>query len=43
MKIHGVPTNYTNLIETMLTDRKTCLKFDDYVSPPIDIINGTTQ
>ena len=43
MKTRGVPSNYTNLIETMLTNRKTHLKFDDYISPPIDVNNGTTQ
>ena len=43
MRARGVPLNYTNLIESMLTNRKTHLKFDDYTSPPLSIDNGTTQ
>ena len=43
MRLCRVPHNYTKLIETMLTNRKTHLKFDDYVSPLLNINNGTTQ
>jgi len=43
MRECGVPCNYTSLIETMLTNKKTHLKFDDYISPPLSINNGTTQ
>lgn len=43
MRACGVPCNYISLIETMLTNRKTHLKFDNYISPPLSINNSTTQ
>jgi len=43
MKAQGVPLIYTNFIKTMLINRKTHLKFDDFTSPPLNINNGTTQ
>jgi len=43
MRVHGVPHRYTNLIENMLTSRKTHLKFDDCILPPFSINNGMTQ
>ena len=43
MRAHGIPLCYTNLINTMLTGRKTQLKFDDFSSDPININNGTIQ
>jgi Reverse transcriptase (RNA-dependent DNA polymerase) len=43
MKARGVPSCYIRLIAHMLTGRKTHLKFDDFISDLLDIINGTTQ
>lgn len=43
MKSRRVPSSYVRLIDRMLTGRSTLLKFNDYISDPIDIINGTTQ
>ena len=43
MKTHKIPTCYINLISNMLTNRKTCIVFDNFTSDPIDIDNGTTQ
>ena len=43
MKTLKVPTCYIKLIENMLTNRTTCLHFDDYISDNIQIQNGTTQ
>jgi len=43
MKTRSIPSCYSKLIERMLTERKTCLKFDNFTSDPIDIINSTTQ
>ena len=43
MKSQGVPTGYVKLIDRMLTNRSTRLKFDDFTSDPISILNGTTQ
>ena len=43
MKNRHVPTQYIQLFNKMLTNRKTHLCFDDYVSKPIQISNGTTQ
>ena len=43
MKMRRVPLCYTKLIDRMLTDRQTRLHFDDFISDPINIINGTTQ
>jgi hypothetical protein len=43
MKARRVPPCYIKLISRMLTNRKTRLHFDDHISDPIDIDNGTTQ
>lgn len=43
MRERRVPECYVKLTERLLTDRKTRLKFDDFISDLIDIINGTTQ
>jgi hypothetical protein len=43
MKMRRVPLCYTKLAERMLTNRQTQLRFDDFISDPIQIINGTTQ
>ena len=43
MKSHRVPTHYIQLFDNMLSNRNTCLRFDDYISDPILIRNGTTQ
>ena len=38
-----VPTCFIKLANLMLTGRSTRLKFDDYLSNPIPLGNGTTQ
>ncbi|GLB42960.1 putative encoded by [Lyophyllum shimeji] len=43
MRECGVPKCYVNLTRRMLTSRRTRLKFDDFVSELIDILNSTTQ
>lgn len=43
MKARGVPTCYISLFDRMLTERWTQLRFDDYTSDLIRLINGTTQ
>ncbi|KAF8234869.1 hypothetical protein L208DRAFT_1009994, partial [Tricholoma matsutake] len=43
MKAQGVPSCYIRLTKCMLTGHKTCLKFDDFISDLINIINSTTQ
>lgn len=43
MKAHGVSTNYTDLVASMLTNRRTHLKFNYYTSSAINIIIGTIQ
>ena len=43
MKSRRVPTIYIRLFERMLSDRQTRLRFDDFLSDPIQILNGTTQ
>ncbi|GLB41456.1 putative encoded by [Lyophyllum shimeji] len=43
MRECGVPECYINLTRRMLTGRRTRLKFDDFVSELMDIMNGTTQ
>jgi ribonuclease HI len=43
MKMRRVPLCYIKLIERMLTNRQTQLRFDDFISDPIQINNGTTQ
>ena len=43
MKSRRIPTCYVQLADLMLTGRSTRLRFDDFISDPIDINNGTTQ
>jgi hypothetical protein len=43
MKLRHVPLCYTKLAECMITNRQTQLHFDDFISDPILINNGTTQ
>jgi hypothetical protein len=43
LKARRVPSCYICLITNMLTNQKTRLHFDDIVSDPIPIDNGTTQ
>lgn len=38
-----IPKVYVKLIDRMLTGRKTRLKFDDFISDLMDVLNGTTQ
>ena len=38
-----IPGNYLAFIESMLTHRRTWLKFNDFILGPISINNGTTQ
>ena len=43
MKTRRVPTIYIKLFDRMLSNRTTRLRFDDFLSDPIHINNGTTQ
>lgn len=43
MKSRQVPEVYICLIDNMLSKRQTQLHFDDFISKPITINNGTTQ
>jgi hypothetical protein len=43
MRMRQVPKCFTDLAALMLTDRTTRLKFDDFISDPIPLKNGTTQ
>ena len=43
MKSCWVPTCYIHLFNNMLSNHSTCLCFDNYISNPILIHNGTTQ
>lgn len=43
MKKRRVPTKYIGLVQALLTDRRTQLKFDDHTSAPIPINNGIGQ
>ena len=43
MKSRCVPTQYIQLFNKMLSGHKTQLHFDNYISEPIQITNGTTQ
>ena len=38
-----VPKCFTDIVDLSLTGRSTVLKFDDYISDPIPLLNGTTQ
>ena len=43
MRMRRVPKCFTDIVSLSLTGRTTSLKFDDYISDPIPIDNGTTQ
>jgi hypothetical protein len=43
MRLRGVPTVCTDIIDLMLTGRSTRLSFDDYISEIINIVNGNNQ
>src|ERR1700720_3431907 len=43
MKMRRVPKCFTDIVDLSLTGRSTVLKFDDYISDPIPLLNGTTQ
>ena len=43
MKCWKIPSCYIKLIDKMLSGRKTRLHFDNFISKPINIQNGTTQ
>ena len=43
LKTRRVPHTYIRLFERMLSNRQTKLRFDDFLSDPINIANGTTQ
>jgi hypothetical protein len=38
-----IPTAYVNFVKQLLTGRRTKLKFDDYLSESMDILNGIGQ
>ena len=43
MKLCHIPTAFVSIVELMLTDRSTKLRFDDFISDCMPINNGTTQ
>jgi Reverse transcriptase (RNA-dependent DNA polymerase) len=43
MWMHTVPECFTDIVSLSLTGHTTCLKFDDFVSNPIQLTNGTIQ
>jgi ribonuclease HI/exonuclease III len=43
LKKRRIPTIYINFIKQLLTGRRTKLKFDDFLSESIDILNGIGQ
>ena len=43
MRTQGVPSQYIQMTQLMLTDRQTRLSFDDYLSDPVAITNGNNQ
>ena len=43
LKKRRIPEVYVNFIKNLLTDRKTKLKFDDYISEAINVDNGIGQ
>lgn len=43
MRKRRIPTQYINFVKQILQDRKTRLKFDDFVSEPTNIDNGIGQ
>ena len=43
MRSRRVPTPHIKLFDRMLSERQTILKFNDFLSNPISVTNGTTQ
>ena len=43
MRMRRVPDCFINIVKLSLTGRTTQLKFDDYISDPISLDNGTMQ
>jgi hypothetical protein len=43
MRMRHVPQCFTDLTDCTLSGRSTRLRFDDFISDPIPLINGTTQ
>ena len=43
MRMRRVPKCFTDLVDLSLSGRTTVLKFDDFISNPIALDNGTTQ
>ena len=43
LKKRRIPTNIINFVKQLLTNRKTQLCFDNYISQPISITNGIGQ
>ena len=43
LKKRRIPTSMVRFVKSLLTNRKTIMKFDDYVSGRIDITNGIGQ
>ena len=43
MRTRGVPSQYIQMTQLMLTDRRTRLSFDDYLSNLVTITNGNNQ
>jgi hypothetical protein len=39
----SIPLEYTNFVKQLLTNQHTRLKFDDYISDPINVLNGIRQ
>ena len=43
MKKRRIPAKLVKFISQLLTNRKTRIKFDDFISDIIDILNGISQ
>ena len=43
MKKHRIPTSIIKFVQNLLTNRRTHIKFDDYISDPILLENGIGQ
>ncbi|ETW82579.1 hypothetical protein HETIRDRAFT_50009, partial [Heterobasidion irregulare TC 32-1] len=43
MRKRGIPAKYISFVKNLLSNRRTALRFDDYVSPAIQVINGIGQ
>jgi Reverse transcriptase (RNA-dependent DNA polymerase) len=43
MQMCRVPQCFINIVSLLLSGHTTCLKFDDYISDPMPLNNGTTQ